>query len=1459
MFIENIGQFGSEARFQVRGGNGTIWLAEDGIWVTVLEELSPSELSLPIEGEEGSWRYSPAGGGSVDESLSPRGVNLKISFPGANPSPRIEPFNPLDATISYFIGDDPGQWQAGVPVWGGVRYVELYPGIDLEISGVNGHLVQHLVVREGADLNVIQLRVEGADEMTLEGSALRLGTAVGDYFLPLLQLNNDTRTTLPSPSVAGNEVTTPFINLPDEEDSVQPLSGAADLLYSTFLGGSNWDSASDIVSETGGKTYVTGTTYSTNFPTMPGPYDQDYIGGSYDAFVVEMNTVGSAFLFATFLGGSGGDSGTGIVRDGSGFLYITGETASSNFPTTSGALYTSYNGNLDAFVVKLSANGRTLSYATFLGGSSADSGIDIALASGGLAFVTGYTDSDNFPTTAGALDRTLNDYSRDAFVVKLNAAGSALSYGTFLGGAVEDIGYGIAVDSSGAAYVTGKTCSPDFPTAPSFPNEPFDWTYNSHSGIYYYCSDGFVTKLNAAGSALVYSAFLGGNSFDYGTGIAVGSDGSAYVAGATDSDDFPATPGAYATSLNSYWDAFVVKVNATASALTYATFLGGSGGDHGDGIAINASGEAFVTGFTDSDDFPTTVGAFDRTSHEYYDAFAARLNAAGSALSYGTYLAGGNDDFGDGIALDGGGSVHVVGTTRSSNFPTTVGALDITHNGDGDAFVAMLVMGGTSQPRTVLVQDDTSTPVSGAQVFRNGALVGTTGGDGTLYLADLVVGDELVARKRVTTFGGLKGSHDGWQERVYITSLDVLRGSDLTPWVVTNPFIAQTLTLRKSNTLIGFNIVVSVEWDANADYLEELRRGILSASDYLFDASDGQMLFEQVAIYDNNQNMGDADYQFLASNQQWPETTSPPGGIWRGTTVHAFLGRYFDGESSNLGSWKVPRGYRTLIHEFGHYGLSLYDSYFYYDYDNYSHKLVKKDGHCTSADIRTNHEWNSNATLMDYENNSSEFSMQDAWDVWSDECKDTYQWQKNGQSDWETIVEKYQDTNSPARWEIQTPSDHGGVVIGPNPPPVGSWKTAVIGSNASTGTCEPPKAYLATYGGKPAVGATVMLKRGSRTIDQGKTDDKGVITVLGAVDGDKQVVTFNPGKSDQLVETFTASCDTSSLSQAAAVEPGVIVLEPAAFGLEISTAPGTSANDMDILVMASTALVAAPETLVTQNGSSGVPVTLSYDAGLLAYTGTISLDSTLPPSGTILVTATDLSGNVVDMTAQFAIEPVLSAQATTVRSVDGQAELYLPPGSLSGDGRVSIAYGQNPGTVPAGQALLGGPYTIQGNDGLSLIDTVNLSLFYLDNGGTLGHVDLSTVKMYQWNGASWQALTGTPSQNEHSVSAVITSFGTYALMAEPVFAISGNTGAAGVTLTYSIGGIPQTVVSDIIGNYTITVPYGWSGTVVPSISPKQCGYGPNNLTRCYILPIRRIYNNTSEDQSNQNYTLKRVY
>lgn len=646
-FVENLGQFPVDVRFQLLGGEHSIWFTEDAIWMTL------------TKGEDGT--------------TSQEAVALKISFPKANPHPRLEGMERLAISVNYFHGDDPTRWRTNVLAWSGVRYVDLYPGIDLEWH--HKYATPQWVIHPGADVSAVQLHIEGVEsiDLVVEGM-LRMHTAAGEYILPLWQVVDEhgipqALSALLSPYVEKDqatkayEITCPFASL--TPFPITAVQSAPDLRYAALLGGGHDDWGLGIAVDANGAAYVTGLTSSPDFPTTPGAFEAGHQGGR-DAFVIKVHPSGTTIEYATYLGGRNKDWGSAIAVDADGAAYITGRTESPDFPTTPGAFERSYQGGWDVFIAKLDPSGAALEYATYLGGSRYDRSFAIAVDAEGAVYVTGSTCSSDFPTTPDAFDGIIGEapcegeQCLDAFVAKLNPSGSALVYATFLGGSDYDYGSAIVVDVNGAVYTAGETRSPDFPVT----DGAFDRALDGES-------DAFIAKLNPSGAALEYATLLGGSDREGGFAIAIDTDGALYIAGPTYSSDFPTTRGAFAMDYQDAGDAFIAKLNPSGSALTYATFLGGNNYDYASAIAIDTDGAIYITGRTWSSNFPTTYGAFDRALGGGSDAFITKLDAAGGTLEYATLLGGSGYDYASGIAIDAERDVYVTGLTSSLDFPIT--------------------------------------------------------------------------------------------------------------------------------------------------------------------------------------------------------------------------------------------------------------------------------------------------------------------------------------------------------------------------------------------------------------------------------------------------------------------------------------------------------------------------------------------------------------------------------------------------------------------------------------------------------------------------------------------------------------------------------------------------------------------------------------------------------------------
>jgi hypothetical protein len=679
-FEANQGQTDSQVKFVSRGSGYTLFLTGD-------------EAVFSLRRGKGTVGALPASRELQPTAVPAANTVLRMELVKANPVARVIGTDELPGKSNYFIGSDPKKWRSNVPTYAKVKYENIYPGIDLVYYGNQRQLEYDFVVAPGADPHHIQFDFRGAKSISRDKDGdLLLQMSEGEirWRKPTVYQERDgTRQEIVAHYVINHKSRVRFEVA--DYDLHSPLF-IDPLIYSTYLGGSGEDVGNGITVDASGNAYLTGQTLSTNFPTTPGAL-QTTCGGTkcYDAFVTKLNPTGSAFVYSSYLGGSNGDYGLGIIVDSSGNAYVTGDTQSTDFPTTPGAFRTICNGGSnctqfgDGFVTELNPTGSALVYSTYLGGSNTDQGQGISVDSMGDAYITGLTASADFPTTTGVFQKTFAGGSYDAFVSELNPTGTALVYSTYLGGSSSDYANGVGVDSSGNTYVTGTTCSTDFPITPG----AFQTSYGGGNCT---IGDAFVTKLNPNGSALAYSTYLGGSSYEIGFSIAVDTSGNAYVTGDTCSTDFPTTPGAFQTRYGgdgggcTFGDAFVTKLNPTGSALVYSTYLGGNSYDTGFAIAMDSSGNAYVTGFTDSTNFPT-MNPLQGSNAGLGDAFVTKLNPTGSALVYSTYLGGSDGDSGQGIAVDNSEDAYVTGSTASINFPT-MNPLQAVYGGGGDAFVA---------------------------------------------------------------------------------------------------------------------------------------------------------------------------------------------------------------------------------------------------------------------------------------------------------------------------------------------------------------------------------------------------------------------------------------------------------------------------------------------------------------------------------------------------------------------------------------------------------------------------------------------------------------------------------------------------------------------------------------------------------------------------------------------------
>ena len=632
-FEVNQGQTDPSVNFLSRGRGYTLFLTGRE---AVLTLKNPSSTS---------GRQTPGSSGST----------LRLQLLGANTHPVATGRDELPGKVNYFIGNDPSKWRRNVPTYAKVAY---------GWGPSDHHRRRQPAVSEAG-------RLPGGAVRSPRSEA-RSESPIASQLSPIQHRQSDNRQFIDGHYAldAQNRV---HLDL-GPYDHARPLIIDPVLSYATYVGGTGGDIGYAIAVDANFDAYIAGVTNSTNFPTAGAPY-QSSSKGNGDAFVTKVNYEGSALLYSTYLGGSGADSATALALGSGNQVFLTGNTTSSDFPmvapqitpgVTTYPFQDTYGGNTDAFVAQIGATGSTLFYSSYLGGNGFDSGQGIAADASGNAYVVGQTQSANFPTVSPM--QLANGGASDVFVAKVNTTGTALTYSTYLGGAAVDVGQSIQVDSSGDAYIPGYTFSGNFPTV------------NPYQKALAGASNAFVAELNPAGSALTFSTYVGGSANDSAFGVALDGSANVYITGSTQSSDFPTTSEASQTSIRGASNAFITKLNPSGSSLVYSTYLGGSGVDQGNAIWVSSAGVAYVTGFTQSSDFPTqnpiqaVLGITNNQlcgKNPCADAFVTLLDTVKNAVVYSTYLGGNGPDFGQGIAVDSTGDPYITGSTSSTNFPST--------------------------------------------------------------------------------------------------------------------------------------------------------------------------------------------------------------------------------------------------------------------------------------------------------------------------------------------------------------------------------------------------------------------------------------------------------------------------------------------------------------------------------------------------------------------------------------------------------------------------------------------------------------------------------------------------------------------------------------------------------------------------------------------------------------------
>lgn len=644
-FVENTGQIGKEdVRYYARTHGGIIFVDKNG-----------------------ALGYDLAGKGD-------RRIFIRESF-AAKPL-EAEAKSPSSTKVNYFKGMDERSWKTNISTYGSLSLGEIEDGIELELRAYGNNVEKLFTVLPGEDPARIKVEVEGIRELReTEAGELEMATEAGPFRFTrpvAYQEIGGQRKPVPVAYVVHEKKTYGFEVGPYDEKMPLVIDP---LLASTYVGGKAADEAYAIAVDGLGFVYITGCTWGetlfsiySDYPTTPGAYDTSYYDYT-DVIVSKLDQSLNTLLASTFIGGDHVEIGYDIAVDALGNVYVTGYSASSGFPATSGAYDSSYNGIIDCFVAKLDQNLSTLLACTFIGGSSVDESYGIALDPYGNVYITGKTHWKGFPTTSGVYDSTQNG-NWDCFVSKFNSDLSSLLASTYIGGSGYQWGNDIQYDPAGSVTIAGVTTSSSFPVV----GGAYDMYYN---GGY---SDAFIADFNLDLTILYGCTYVGGKGDDESTSIAL-HGGKVTITGWTESSDFPTTSGSYDTSYNGNRDVFVTTLDNCLMFLLNSTFIGGNDVESGSSVAVDDAGNAYVTGYTKSSTYPTTADAHDKSHNGNKDVFYSKLDVYLTSLTTSTFLGGSKEDVGNAIAVYGGGNVYVTGMTASSNYPTTAGAYDQTFNG----------------------------------------------------------------------------------------------------------------------------------------------------------------------------------------------------------------------------------------------------------------------------------------------------------------------------------------------------------------------------------------------------------------------------------------------------------------------------------------------------------------------------------------------------------------------------------------------------------------------------------------------------------------------------------------------------------------------------------------------------------------------------------------------------------
>jgi hypothetical protein len=1197
-FEKNVGQTDPQVDYLCRGKNHILYLTPTG-----------SVLHL------------------LDDRKNNHSVLLQMQIVGANPGSKATGMQQLKSRSNYFHGNDPDSWLTDIPHYSCIKYEGIYQGIDLVYYIRDKEVEFDFVIEPGIQPDVIHLSFAGANEIKLnhEGDlVVQAGSHELVYKKPVAwqRCKEDSRNVDVQFTLADNNIGFDL----GEYDKNKTLIIDPQFVYATYLGGSEYETGYAIAADADGCAYVTGSTSSTDFPTYSSFQNEKSEGMfSYlkDIFVTKFNPEGSDIIFSTYIGGNWDDEANGIALDASNNIYIAGTTFSEDNPDTPEdegfPLMSAYQNQIgddnfsDAFLTVLNNTGTSLLYSTYFGGDGEDQGTDIAVGIDGNAYITGINFSFDMPVK-NAYMSSKPSYYYDAFVARLNpytSGDNSLIYATYLGGNYDDWGYGIAVDREGCAYVTGSAKSTDFPTTP----DPIQSARKESSDV-------FVSKLSADGLSLVYSTYLGSDGSDEGKDIEVDTAGCAYVCG-MGSSGFPVTPGAFMTSGSA---SFVSKLMPDGKDFVYSTHVLQNGK-----IAVDDTGQVYIaTGLA------KMVGDVYKA-----DARVIVLNPEGSDTLFTMTFGGSENESARDVAVDNDRSIYLVGYTNSPDFPVE-NAFQASLAGQNDVFVAKF---GKSKKKLVvevlqdpLNHDALPIPNTLFDIYAidlsnrsdplNYIETQATNDEGLLHLSPdyYAPGMPVFIQHTAEKIPAMKKNHFNEAENMYHVYVDNLifeNNGNIEAQLLEDDQDDTTRTYL-SHTSLGYNLIVSIEWLASADYITNLIGGFIQVSNLLYDITNGHVFIDYVAIYDNKNYWKDADIQIYADNYHWPAATAGgidsasnrgnitlPPAFYDSETKKGQLTKLYEADPIDPG---FILNVTSIGHELGHYVLGFED-----EYENATGTTVSSDKNFGFMDNPDDLNDPMSSEMSDFVNGDplfSSYSLTEHYQLYQQNC-------------WDKLSDSHSRFYNSVRAFIHTPRDLGiasnNVMAGPNSDldnPDFSVGEMMGFDIMATMTAIPRRDYLVTSpnGNLPVPYAQVRLEKQytGRKIEHGWTTPGGFIKLFNAEPGDKIWVVNKANNQWRFRETLVGQATKQTGNNTEIIE-----LKEVSGNFALLSGIEFDATGKPVyLCRSDQSFSSAPEIRIYENDSVSEEQTLSLSEDIYS----VALSNPGFSEGSVLFTAPDSLG-----------------------------------------------------------------------------------------------------------------------------------------------------------------------------------------------------------------------------------------